>query len=73
MSRTFALVSGEGLVLYCNRLDAITGLEREIVGRGSRRAGGFATGAPELTHETNLSFSKTLIHPQDLPHSFSKC
>lgn len=51
-------------LLYCNRLDAITGLEREIVGKRRKEnwrgeeAGetiSFVTTVPELTCETNSS------------------
>lgn len=54
-------------LLYCNRLDAITGLEREIVGKRSKEnwqgeeageAISFVTTVPELTCETNSSLSK---------------
>lgn len=37
MKKTLALASGEGLLLYCNRLDAITGLGREGKKLGGER------------------------------------
>lgn len=74
MCKVLALTSGEGLLLYCYRLDAITGLEREIVGKERKNGGERKQESWKLCNNCSWgSFCKTLLRPQDLLHSSSQC